>query len=84
MKMERLYCSTMMIETDKSEPSHYLEIIIDNFDVNGFLDVAEAYVGSIKDALFCRLMERDFALDDPESVMLTVASANILGHDKRG
>ena len=65
--MERLYCSTMMIETDKSKPSHYLEIIIDNFDVNGFMDLAEAYVGPIKDALFCRLMEGDFALGEGSS-----------------
>ena len=29
-------------------------------------------------------MDRDFALEDPEVVMLMVALTNILGHDNRG
>ena len=33
------------------------------------------------DAIDRRLMDRDFALEDPEVVMLLVALINILGHD---
>ena len=48
------------------------------------MDLAEAYVGPIVDAIYRRLMERDFALEDPEIVMLVTALINILGHDNRG
>ena len=48
------------------------------------MDLAEAYVGPIVDAIYRRLMDRDFALEDPEVVMLLTALINILGHDKRG
>ena len=36
------------------------------------------------DAIYRRLMDRDFAMEDPEVVMLLTALINILGHDNRG
>ena len=47
------------------------------------MDLAEAYVGPMIDAIYRRLMDRDFALEDPELVMLLTALINILGHDNR-
>ena len=44
------------------------------------MDLAEAYVGPMVD----RLVDGDFALEDPEVVMLLTALINILGHDNRG
>ena len=46
--------------------------------------LAEAYVGPMVDAIYRRLMNRDFALEDPEVVMLLTALINISGHDNRG
>ena len=43
-----------------------------------------AYVGPMVDAICRRLIDRDFALEDPEVVMLLTALINILGHDNRG
>ena len=57
---------------------------MDNFNLNELIDLAEAYVGSMLDAIYCRLIDRDFALKDPEVVMLLVALINMLGHDKGG
>ena len=57
---------------------------MDNFDKNELMDIAEAYVGLVIDAIYRRLMDRDFALEDPEVVMLLVALISILGHDNRG
>ena len=48
------------------------------------MDLAEANVGPMVDGIYRRLMERDFALEDPEVVMLMTALINILGHDNRG
>ena len=48
------------------------------------MELAEAYVGPMVDAIYRRLMDRDFALEDPEVVMLLTALINILGHDDRG
>ena len=48
------------------------------------MDLAEAYVGPMTNAIYRRLMDRDFALEDPEVVMLLTALINILGHDNRG
>ena len=48
------------------------------------MDLAEAYVGTMVDAIYRRLMDREFALEDPEVVMLLTALINILGHDNRG
>ena len=48
------------------------------------MDLAEAYVGPMIDAIYRRLIERDFALEDPEVFMLLTALINILGHDNRG
>ena len=48
------------------------------------MDLAEAYVGPMIDAIYRRLMDRDFGLEDPEVVMLLVALINSLGHDNRG
>ena len=44
------------------------------------MDLAEVDVGPMIDAIYFRLMDRDFALEDPEVVMLLVALINILGH----
>ena len=66
----------MIIKTESNE--------LDNFDLNELMDLAEAYVGAMIDAIYCRLMDRDFALEDPEVLMLLVALINILGHDNRG
>ena len=47
------------------------------------MDLAEAYVGPMIDAIYLRLMDRDFALEDPEVVMLLAALIIIMGHDNR-
>ena len=57
---------------------------MDNFDLNNLMDLAEAYVGPMIDAIYRRLMNRGFALEDPEVAMMLVALINILGHDIRG
>ena len=57
---------------------------MDSFDLNELMDLAEAYVGPMIDAIYRRLMDRDFALEDPDVVMFLVALINILGHDNRG
>ena len=57
---------------------------MDNFNMNELIDLAEAYTGPMVDAIYCRLTDRDFDLEDPEVVMLLVALINILGHDNRG
>ena len=49
-----------------------------------YMDLAEAYVGPMIDPIYRRLMDRDFALEDPEVVMLLAALINISGHDNRG
>ena len=41
-------------------------------------------MGSMVDAIYRRLKDRDFALEDPEVVMLLTAPINTLGHDNRG
>ena len=57
---------------------------MDNFNLDELMDLAEAYVGPMIDAIYRRLMDRDFALEDLEVVMLLTALINILGHDNRG
>ena len=57
---------------------------MDNFDLDKYMDLAEAYVGSMIDAIYRRLMDRDFALEDPEVVIFLAALINILGLDNRG
>ena len=57
---------------------------MDNFNFNELMDLAEAYVGPMVDAIYRRLMDRDFALKDPEVFMLLASLINILGHDNRG
>ena len=57
---------------------------MDNFNLDELMDLAEAYVGPMVDAIYRRLIERDFALEDPEVVMMLTALINILGHDNRG
>ena len=57
---------------------------MDNFDLNEYMDLAEAYVGPMIDAIYRRLMGWNFALEDPEVVMLLATFVNILGHDNRG
>ena len=57
---------------------------MDNFNLNELMDLAEAYVGPMIDAIYRRLMNRDFTLEDPELVILLATLLNILGHDNRG
>ena len=57
---------------------------MDNFNLDELMDLAEAYVGPMVDAIYRRLMDGDFALEDPEVVMLLTALINILRHDNRG
>ena len=57
---------------------------MDNFDLNEYMDLAEAYVGPMIDAIYLRLMDRNFTLEDQEVVMLLAALIIILGHDNRG
>ena len=57
---------------------------MDNFNLDELMDLTEAYVGPMIDAIYRRLMDRDFALEDPEVFMLLTALINILGHDNRG
>ena len=57
---------------------------MDNFNLDELMDLAEAYVGPMIDAIYRRLIDRDFALEDPEVVMLLTALINILRHDNRG
>ena len=57
---------------------------MDNFDLNKLVYLAEAYVGPMIDAIYRRLMNRDFALEDTEVVMLLVALIYILGNDNLG
>ena len=57
---------------------------MENFNLDELMDLSEAYVGPMIDAIFRRLMDRDFALEDPEVVMLLTALINILGHDNCG
>ena len=57
---------------------------MENFNLDELMDLAEAYVGPMIDAIYRRLMDRDFALEDPEVVMLLTALINILGHDNHG
>ena len=52
---------------------------MENFNLDELMDLAEAYVGPMIDAINRRLMDRDFALEDPEVVMLLTALNNILG-----
>ena len=57
---------------------------MDNFNLVDLMDLAEAYVGPMTNAIYRRLMDRDFTLEDPEVVMLLTALINILGHDNCG
>ena len=57
---------------------------MDNFNLDELMDLAEAYVGPMIDAIYLRLMDRDFDLEDPEVFMLLTALINLLGHDNRG
>ena len=52
--------------------------------MNGPIDLREACVRPMIDAIDRRLMDQDFALEDPEVVMLVAPLINILGHDNRG
>ena len=54
---------------------------MENFNLDELMDLAEAYEGPMIDAIYRRLMDRDFALEDPEVVMLLTALINILGRD---
>ena len=64
--------------------SNQIELELDNLNLDELMDLAEAYVGPMIDAIYRRLMDRDFAPENPEVVMLLTALINILGHDNRG
>ena len=55
---------------------------MDNFDLNELMDLAEAYVGLMKDAIYRRLSILHSG--GPRVSQLLVALTNILGHDNRG
>ena len=71
---------SQIIKSNRIEPEKRMH----NFNLDELMDLAEAYVGPMIDAIYRRLMDRDFALEDPEVVMLLTALINILGHDNRG
>ena len=71
---------SQIIKSNRIEP----EKRIDNFNLDELIDPAEAYVGPMVDAIYRRLMDGDFALEDSEVVMLLTVLINILGHDNRG
>ena len=52
--------------------------------MNELMDLAEAYVEPMVDAVYHRRMDRDFALEDPEVVMLLAALIRVFEHDNRG
>ena len=55
-----------------------------NFNLDELMDLAGEFLGPMVDAIYRRLMVRDFTLEDPEVVMLLNFLINILGHDNRG
>ena len=57
---------------------------MDNFHLNELMNLAEAYVRPMIDAIYRRLTDQDFNLEDQEVVMLLVPLINILWHDNRG
>ena len=57
---------------------------MDNFNLDELMDLDQTFVGPVIDAIYRRLMDRDFALENPEVIMLLAALINILGHDNRG
>ena len=57
---------------------------MDNFNLNELMELAEAYVGPMVDAIYRKLMDREFTPEQSEVVMLLTALINILGHDDRG
>ena len=57
---------------------------MDNFNLDELMDLEEAYVGPMVDAIYRPLMDRDLALEEPEVVMLLTALINISGHDNHG
>ena len=67
-------------QTDNQTESNEME----NFDLNELMDLAEAYEAPMIDAVYRRLMDRDFALEDSEVVILLATLINILWHDNRG
>ena len=42
---------------------------MDNFNLDELMDLADAYVGPMIDAIYRRLIDRDFTLEDPEVVI---------------
>ena len=55
---------------------------MENFDK--LVDLTEVCVRPDIDELYRRLLERNYAQEDIEVVMLTAALMKILGHDNRG
>ena len=54
-----------------------------HFHLDELMDLAEAYVEPMVDAIYRQLTDRDFTLEDPEVDMLLTALINILGHENR-
>ena len=71
---------SQIVETNQIKPENRMN----NFNLDELMDLAEAHVGPMIDAIYRRLMDRDLALEDPEVVMLLTALRNILAHDNRG
>ena len=71
---------SQIIKSNRIEP----EKRMDNFNLDELMDLAKAYVGPMVDAIYRRLMNRDFALEEPEVAVLLTALINILGHDNLG
>ena len=71
---------SQIIKSNRIEPEKRIDI----FNLDELMDLVEAYVGPMVDAIYRQLMDRDIALEDPEVVMLLTVLINILGHDNRG
>ena len=63
------------------ENVHSKRTKIDNLDE--LMGLAVFYVGPVIDELYRKLLERDYAQDDPELVKLTATLTNFLGYDNR-
>ena len=53
--------------------SLWTETLMNKFVVNELMNFLEAFVEAVMNELYSKLMEQDFALDDPEGVILTAA-----------
>ena len=74
MLIDNLIIHQISVEqTDNQTESNEMDI----FDSSELMDLAEAYIGPMIDAIYRRLTDRDFALEKPEVVRLLVALLNL-------